>query len=231
MNRCSRIHHALNVSINKLLREHARTGGTLLDVGCWDGETTITYGRSVGASELVGIEGMPEPADRARAKGIKVIEANLETETWGLPESSVDIVVCNQVFEHLKNIFIPFDQIARTLKPDGLLFISVPNLASLHNRGMLFFGLQPSSIRVWGPHVRGYTLKEFTNFCLTLELFELIQIAGVGFYPLTPELGGNLVARLWKNACHTPVWVLRRTATPSRSFHDRYLAAGEQTIL
>jgi SAM-dependent methyltransferase len=231
MTRCVRIHRALNITINKLLKQHARKGGTLLDVGCWDGETTLSYARTVQAREIVGIECMKAPAEQARSKGIKVVEANLETEAWGLPEASVDIAVCNQVFEHLKNIFIPFDQIARALKPGGVLLISVPNLASFHNRGMLFLGMQPTCIRVWGPHVRGYTLREFTKFCLTLGLFEIIKIEGVGFYPFIPELGGNLLATLWKDACVTPVWLLRRTGARPRSFQEKYLSAGELTLM
>lgn len=231
MTHCNRIHRALNVTINQLLKQHAKKGGTLLDVGCWDGETTLSYGRTIDAAQLVGIEGMKEPADRARRKGIQVIEANLETETWDLPAESVDTVVCNQVFEHLKNIFTPFDQIAKALKPGGVLVISVPNLASFHNRVMLFLGMQPSSIRVWGPHIRGYALHEFTRFCQTLGLFDVVTIRGVGFFPLVPEMGGNLIANIWTSGCHTPVWVLRRTSVPCKSFHERYILAGQQTLI
>ena len=231
MTHCTRIHRALNITINQLLKRHAKPGGALLDVGCWDGETTLSYGRTTAASQLLGIEGMKEGAEQARRKGIQVTEADLENETWDLPEESVDTIVCNQVFEHLKNIFSPFDQIAKTLKPGGVLVISVPNLASFHNRVMLSLGMQPSSIRVWGPLIRGYALNEFTNFCRTLDLFEVIAIRGVGFFPLVPEVGGNLIANIWKTACHTPVWVLRRTSVPRQSFHERYVSSGQLTLI
>jgi len=33
---------------------------------------------------------------------------------------SFDIIVCKQIFEHLKNIFKPSDQIACALKPGGI---------------------------------------------------------------------------------------------------------------
>jgi 2-polyprenyl-3-methyl-5-hydroxy-6-metoxy-1,4-benzoquinol methylase len=231
MTHCTRIHRALNVTINQLLKQHAKPGGRLLDVGCWDGEMTLSYGRTTGATHLIGIEGIKEGADQARRKGIEVLEANLESDTWELPAESVDTVVCNQVFEHLKNIFTPFDQIAKALKPGGVFVISVPNLASFHNRVMLFLGMQPSSIRVWGPHIRGYACHEFTNFCRTLGLFELITIRGVGFFPLVPELGGNAIASLWTSASHTPVWVLRRTSVPCQSFHERYVSSGQLTVI
>jgi len=52
---------------------------------------------------------------------------------------------------------------------------------------MLAFGVQPSSIRIWGPHVRGFTKREFTNFFLSSGHYELVAIIGVGFYPFPQD--------------------------------------------
>ncbi len=231
INRCSHIHAALNDSINELLEQHGPKGGSLLDIGCWDGATTMSYAASLKTAQLSGVECMPVPAESAKAKGITIIDANLETDILACADESIDIAVCNQVFEHLKDIFHPMDEIARVLKTGGLLVISVPNLASFHNRCMLALGLQPSSIRIWGPHVRGYSLNEFTKFCTTGGCFEVVDIRGVGFYPFSPKGGGNLLGNVWKTACHTPIWVLRRTAERGTSFRNMYQSMGQQTLM
>ena len=76
----------------------------------------------------------------------------------------MDVVISNQVFEHLKNVWRPMSEIGRVLREGGWLVLSVPNLASLHNRVLLALGRQPTSIRTLGPHVRGYTLGEMSRF-------------------------------------------------------------------
>jgi hypothetical protein len=97
----------------------------------------------------------------------------------------------------------------RTLRPGGLLFVCVPNLASLHNRVLLAAGRQPTSIRTIGPHVRGFTQREIAALVRLGGSFELAKTIGVGFYPLPPRLAGP-VARLWPGGSHTTVVVARR---------------------
>src|SRR5205823_11009821 len=135
---------------------HARPPG-LLDIGCWDGASTARYGESLGAAALAGIEVFDGPARVAEERGIDVARRDLERETFPWPDAAFDVVVANQVFEHLKNIWLPLSEAYRVLKAGGHLVVSVPNLASLHNRVLLAFGRQPTSIHTLGPHVRGYT--------------------------------------------------------------------------
>lgn len=230
MDRCSKIHAALKIEIVRLLKKHVVKADDLLDVGCWTGETTQCYAQTIGAKAINGIEFFEHAALAAEAKGIHVHRLNLETEVLPMDTASMDVIICNQVFEHLKNIFAPMDEIARVLKPGGNFIISVPNLSSFHNRIMLLLGLQPSSIRVWGPHVRGYAMSEFTQFLKCDGSFEITESVGVGFYPFTPAMGGNLLGNIWKSACHTPIWVLRRT-NRHPSFSHRYANMGQQTAM
>jgi SAM-dependent methyltransferase len=232
MNLCSEIHKELQLSINAILSSlKIANNPTLLDIGCWDGFTTSAYGRSSNASELLGVEVFEEQASIAERLGIEVARIDLEKGVFPWPDSSVDIVVCNQVFEHLKDIFNPLDQISRVLKPGGVLIISVPNLASFHNRIMLLLGMQPSSIRIFGPHVRGLSKNEFQNFLLTGGMFTCEKVDGVGFYPLPAKPLGNLLGNIWKSACHTPIWVLKRTAVLDFSYSKAYKARSEQTFM
>jgi len=173
--RCSEIHESVQKTIIDLCQELANSHSAidLLDVGCWDGETTVQYGKAFKGSNLHGIELFEEQIRLAREKGLKVYEVDLEKKQWDIPDHSFDLIICNQVLEHLKQIFLPLDEIWRTLKPSGHFICSVPNLASLHNRLMLLFGKQPSSIRIFGPHVRGFSYHAFKDFLTTIRILFL----------------------------------------------------------
>jgi SAM-dependent methyltransferase len=186
---------------------------SVLDIGCWDGATTARY-REVLGGPARGVEVFKEQAGRARALGIEVAEVDLETETIPFPDGCADVVVVNQVFEHLKNVWVPMSEIARLVAPGGYLVFSVPNLASLHNRVMLAFGFQPSSIRTFGPHVRGFTYRQARQFVEYENYFKIVRATAVGFYPLPTPLAGPL-ARLWVGAAHTPILIAQRVAGPN----------------
>src|SRR6185503_3688106 len=162
---CTRVLLEVADRIEDLLRRigAGHSAPTLLDVGCWDGGLSSRWGAALGAKRILGVEVYEGPATTAEGKGLEVARADLETERLPWPDSSVDVVVCNQVLEHLKNIWLPMTEMHRVLRPGGHAILSVPNLASLHNRVLLALGRQPTSIRVFGPHVRGCAFGEFCD--------------------------------------------------------------------
>jgi SAM-dependent methyltransferase len=178
---------------------------SLLDVGCWDGAGTAAY-REALEGTAAGIEIYAGPAREAAGRGIDVAAIDLEGQPFPWADERFDVVVVNQVFEHLKNIWLPMSEIARVLAPGGTLVFSVPNLASLHNRALLGVGAQPSSIRAFGPHVRGFTLREAKRFVEYGGYLKVVAVRGVGFYPL-PMAVARLAAAAWTSASHTPVIV------------------------
>ncbi len=184
--------------------------GTLLDVGCWDGASTAERARALEASRVLGVEIYEGPAAEASGRGIEVARADLETEPFPWPDGSVDVVVCNQVLEHLKNIWLPMAEMHRVLRPGGYAVLSVPNLASLHNRVLLALGRQPTSIRVFGPHIRGYAHREFCELVEARGAYAIERRTGAGFYPLPARWSAPL-ARLWPGACHTTIVLARKT--------------------
>lgn len=209
--RCSAVLAEIEHAIEALvvpLRAGTTPPRRLLDVGCWDGRVTERYARALRCAAF-GVEIFEEPAAVARGRGIGVVRLDLERDPLPWADGSMDVVIANQVFEHLKNIWLPMSEVFRVLRPGGHLVFSVPNLASLHNRLMLGLGMQPSSIRTLGPHVRGYTGREVRRF---LELGGGLRVAravGVGFYPLPARLAGPL-ARVWPAASHTIVFLAQR---------------------
>jgi len=232
--RCSQVLEEVHAVILARVRAiGAREPGhirRLLDVGCWNGEATRQCADACGAAAL-GIEVFAEPARQARARGVEVAEVDLETGRFPWPDASVDLVIANQVFEHLKNVWRPMAEIARVLRPGGWVLISVPNLASLHNRLLLGLGIQPSSIRTRGPHVRGFTAREIAAFVGLERAMETEHTRGVGFYPVPARLARPLNA-LWPGGSHTVLVVGRRVGThnPWQSILEREQTEDLQTF-
>jgi SAM-dependent methyltransferase len=205
----------------------------LLDIGCWDGESTSGYGKALGGAALHGVEIFEAPARAAEARGIEVARLDLERDPFPWHDETFDVVVANQVFEHLKNIWLPLSEAYRTLRVGGHLVISVPNLASLHNRVLLAMGRQPTSIRTMGPHVRGYTLSEVVHLLQLDGALAVQRIAGVGFYPL-PAVLARPLAQLWRGGSHTPVVLARKMKVmpvpPWEAYRRREIEENVQTF-
>jgi len=172
--------------------------------------------RPPAALRRLRVEIFEAQASQAEARGIQVARLDLEDAAFPWADGSMDVVVSNQVFEHLKNVWRPMSESFRVLRPGGWLVLSVPNLASLHNRVLLAMGRQPTSIRTLGPHVRGYTFGEIQQFVALDGGFRVVQACGAGFYPFAIPIA-NRLARLWPGASHTTVLLARKqreTAEP-----------------
>jgi SAM-dependent methyltransferase len=220
-------------TIERLLRGIAgeHRDPTLLDVGCWDGELSARCGAALGAKRMLGVEVYEGPAAEAEAKGLEVARVDLETGRFPWEDGSVDVVVCNQVLEHLKNIWLPMTEMHRVLRPGGHAVLSVPNLASLHNRVLLALGRQPTSIRVLGPHVRGYAFREFRDLVALGGAYEVQRALTAGFYPL-PARFSRPFSSLWTGAGHTTIVLARKTAAtpPWLDYIEGEVEGGMQTF-
>ncbi|WP_028582775.1 class I SAM-dependent methyltransferase [Desulfogranum japonicum] len=71
----------------------------------------------------------------------KVCDVSTEDIPW--ENNFFDVIVCNEVIEHVYNTDNMLAEIHRVLAETGILIISTPNLASFINRIFLLFGLQP----------------------------------------------------------------------------------------
>ena len=147
-----------------------------------------------------------------------VARIDLESQPFPWPDASMDVVVVNQVLEHLKNIWLPMNELHRVLRPDGAAILSVPNLASLHNRVLMALGRQPTSVRTFGPHVRGYTYHEFR--ALSRATARSRSRARPASASTRPVPFTALPAALWTGASHTTVIVARKATdrSPWRDF-------------
>ncbi|KAA3658676.1 MAG: class I SAM-dependent methyltransferase [Calditrichaeota bacterium] len=235
---CSDVHENLDKTLTRLCGEmreqnEVSSDGKLLDIGCWDGQKTRKYADVLGVDDRFGIEIFDEQIAQAQQNGVEVAKLDLEQDNFPFENDTFDVIICNQVFEHLKQIYHPLDEIHRVLKPGGHFLFSVPNLSSLHNRIMLRFGMQPSSIRLFGPHVRAFAYHAFIDFATYNENFKLVKRYGIGFYPFSSRFGGDFLSRHFKSLSHTPILLLQKNGISEKrvlSWNDRIQENEEQTV-
>jgi len=160
----------------------------ILDIGCGWGQDLTTLLEISKIVELYGIEINDEKIAACQQKNITIYKINCEKEKIPVNDNFFDIIIINQVLEHTKEIFFICSEISRVLKKQGILIIGVPNLASFHNRILLFFGYQPTCIELIGPHVRGFTVPSLKKFISRENYFFVKETKGANFYPAPPQI-------------------------------------------
>ena len=172
----------------------------ILDIGAGKGHDLLNSRVVDPSAELHGIEIYEPYMAELRHNNIIVHSLDIEHDIFPLADESFDIVIANQILEHVKDIYWVLHEISRVLKINGHLIVGVPNLASFHNRLLLLFGKQPSCIQNNSAHVRGYTkddLIELLDSCFK-DGFKLELYGGSNFYPLPAQLAKPL-AKLFPN--------------------------------
>ena len=101
----------------------------LLDVGCGGGLLAEEFARL--GFEVTGIDPAPETIDTARAhaasSGLSIEYQTGVGEHLPFPETSFDHVACCDVLEHVDDVDRVIGEIARVLRPGGLLFYDTIN--------------------------------------------------------------------------------------------------------
>src|ERR1017187_7114551 len=117
---------------------------SLLDVGCGDGARLFKYFQQAPA-EFYGMEGAPDLAAKAAARGIKISNFDLNGR-WPYNDNKFDVVFSEQVIEHLHNTRLFVEETYRVLKPGGTAIITSENLCSLLNCVAMSLGYTPFSL-------------------------------------------------------------------------------------
>ena len=144
----------------------------ILDIGCFPYH--IGYALELLGYDVYGISSYHEPI---KNKNIEVL--NIEKETFPYKNNFFDMVLCNEVLEHLpQSPLVPLQEMLRVLKKGVRLMITTPNITRSINRAKLLLGkniMYPIDVffenngqgnNIYHRHNREYTLDEL------LELFK-----------------------------------------------------------
>ncbi len=194
---------------------------TVLDIGAGQGDD-LQIARGLNPKAHVhAVEVYPEYARMLSEKEIRVHGLNIERDRLPFPDGAVDVVIANQVLEHVKELFWIFHEISRVLPVGGSLILGMPNLAALHNRILLAMGRQPSPLKNNSAHIRGYTkhdVMRFLDSCFPGG-YELVAFGGSNFYPFPPVVARPL-ARLFPNMAWGIFFLFRK----QRAYQGEFLA-------
>ncbi|GBL04239.1 bifunctional 2-polyprenyl-6-hydroxyphenol methylase/3-demethylubiquinol 3-O-methyltransferase UbiG [Glaciecola sp. KUL10] len=98
---------------------------TVLEIGCGEGAFGALF---LTNAEKWGIEPNEKSALRARSKYDHVFCGFYDDFNESLPNQYFDLVVCNDVIEHMVDHDQFFDDIKKKIKPNGCLIGSIPNV-------------------------------------------------------------------------------------------------------
>jgi SAM-dependent methyltransferase len=121
-------------------------GARVLDVGCGGG--SFRYADYPHLA-IVAIDEVAPPADRPFPPGVHFARGS--AEALPLQPDSCDLVIANFVLEHVRDFPRAVDEIARVIRPQGHLYMAVPNARSFEDA--LYRALYAG-----GGHVQRHTL-------------------------------------------------------------------------
>ncbi len=107
----------------------------VLEIGCGAGNTLVWLKNLKRCTWVGGVEMSLEAAALAREKLDAVYPVNVEQNNLPIPESTLDLILCLDVLEHMIDPWTVVRRLRKLLRPGGALIASIPNV---RNQKVLF---------------------------------------------------------------------------------------------
>lgn len=118
-------YHHVRSEISPLLPESC---SVVMEVGCGAGETLRWLKGNYNCSKTIGVEYSPEAAASAKENVDAVFSGDIETLELDVAEGSVDLLLCLDVLEHLRDPWATMTKLSRYVKKGGAVIASIPNV-------------------------------------------------------------------------------------------------------
>jgi SAM-dependent methyltransferase len=222
--------------INDLKAVAPKTHGRLLDVGC--GEKPYEYIFRPYVTEYIGVEYAPTFSGTQTSARSTKPDFLYDGKTLPFESRSFDAVISMQVLEHTPEPQVVLNEMARVVKKDGLVLVSVPFSFRLHEEPNDYFrytlhglramfdaaGLEVEEIRSQGDlwSVLGHKLNSYLAFRVA-RLDAVAQMMG----KLGHEDTRTARPRYWAFPIVLPTMGL---VSASARFLDRFAPDGTETL-
>jgi len=165
----------------------------ILDVGCGYGEFLL-FLKSLGYSNIMGIDIGPEQVQTAAGFGLNVVVADAVQFLAEKESSSVDVICLLNVLEHLERdeLVEVLSNAARVCKSGGLIFVVVPNSSGPFGSRVLWSDIT---------HERSFTPRAIEQMVKTVGNLRIVAIREHG-----PLIHGPIIyACINKATCYIMV--------------------------
>ena len=179
----------------KLIHDWVPQGARLLDLGCGEGTLLAALARDKQVTGY-GLEIDPDGITACLAKGVNVIEQNLDEGLANFEDDACDLVVMTQALQALRRPDLMLDEMLRVAEE---CIITFPNFAYWRHRAYLGFkGYMPVSKSLphaWydTPNIHLSTFNDFERLCRDKGLSIVDRAVGIGDHE------GHWTSRWWPN--------------------------------
>ncbi len=157
-----------------------KSAKNILELGCGEGMFGSYLRENLGA-KVVGIEIESKFATKAKKDLDKVYIGDAETIIKKLPAKSFDVIVANDVLEHMVDPYSVLKEAKRILKKNGVVVSSIPNMRNFHVIYHLVRHGQWEYVEsgiLDRTHLRFFTQKSIRNMYERLG-YEVVQHEGI----------------------------------------------------
>lgn len=144
---------------------------TVLSVGCAGGITEAELVKQ--GMKLVGIELNPEAVRIARQRGLIVLEGDASEIDLDIAGETYDCIIYADILEHLRDPVAVLQRHVKYLKPNGIVYVSIPNFRHYSVFWELF---AKGHIRYKEAGILDRTHLRMTTRKMVLEWFEQARI-------------------------------------------------------
>ena len=204
-----RLNKVLNIISNYINRYQNRNNLKLLSLGAGHGSFE-SYLKKQFNLDVTASDFSDPVIKKIQENNIRGIKLDLSKKFSSIENESFDIIFAGEVIEHLFDTQLFLSECYRCLKSGGILIITTPNLARIHDRIKFLFGYSPRQIDpnneylklhirpfTWGVLRHNLKLVGFKNTKVTSHAFEVISTVTWGQIPflgaILPTLSPTLI--------------------------------------
>ena len=146
-------------------------GSKILDLGSGRGDWLRLLSKE--GFNPVGVEVNKVFAERTREQGFEVIHSEMMVHLARQPDDSLDLITAFHLIEHMNadKLIRLLDEIKRTLKPGGRVFLETPSPENLVVAACNFYA-DPTHHKPVNPHTLVFILKTMGFTDLGLQLLD-----------------------------------------------------------
>jgi len=100
----------------------------VMEVGCGAGETLNWLKKTGKCSKTIGIEYNPDIAEAAKENVDIIMSGDVEQIDPNIAEGSVDLLLCLDVLEHLRDPWTTLKKLSKYVRNGGFVIASIPNV-------------------------------------------------------------------------------------------------------